>query len=810
MVELLLRIRIQSKRRSRNASLNLLVVSLILGIVVPICEGILPTAGIEVRYSSGNDSTDPSSNGNGMERLTLWASQASFGTYPSMGVESASVLTPILARSLFEEETNPEELALLCDTRSVTAASTIASSSTSSSSRTSTSSHTALVAIPPSTLLFVPRGNCTFEQKALMAQQLGASAIVIYGTLGSRYNFNLTSQQMIWPANYYDYDCSPARNKQAYIDTSTLQLFPYNPSSNDEQLTGPNSLCAKANPAFIKSCPSQRCLLTGNGTATAMEACCAWDLHIWLYNDPTIDNGTSTSTTTSSVVSIQAYYITSAQMDQLTNILQSYTHVVALPYSRPRPTYNLSSCLLWVLGILVAGLASYLSAVQDYPNAPTANTKKAMMVLPTSNDTHDPTRIADSVVYSELTEQEEDEEELGEHATSATRGPGQSSSTTYYGEETLELTWHHAIGFLVFSSATLFILFFFKIYSVVKVMYGIGCSGALVQVIFAPLYTHLYAKFVYITKKSHTNGGTTQQQRQPPVLFHLFGEEPITIVDILSILTAYGIGIAWIVIGFTTVPKENLSSTPFYWITQDMMGVCMCIVFLGVIRLNSIRVATFLLVAAFFYDIFFVFLTPYLVGKSVMITVATSGGPPTADPSWCEKYPSTPECQGGEPLPMLFSIPRIGDYEGGASLLGLGDIVVPGLLMSFACRIDAAKQQSLFAPNFYRRRKAATAAVTSRLGGFCFRCYCCRGYFIPVLIAYAIGLFMANMAVYLMNMGQPALLYLVPLCLGTICTLGWIRGEFMELWNGPKILVAPSPPPTINPGAAENRLPTVS
>ena len=83
-----------------------------------------------------------------------------------------------------------------------------------------------------------------------------------------------------------------------------------------------------------------------------------------------------------------------------------------------------------------------------------------------------------------------------------------------------------------------------------------------------------------------------------------------------------------------------------------------------------------LLIVAFFYDIFFVFVTPLIFsGKSVMITVATSGGPPTLDPAWCEKYPDDPGCQGGQPLPMLFQIPRLGDYQGGSSLLGLGDIV---------------------------------------------------------------------------------------------------------------------------------------
>jgi hypothetical protein len=63
----------------------------------------------------------------------------------------------------------------------------------------------------------------------------------------------------------------------------------------------------------------------------------------------------------------------------------------------------------------------------------------------------------------------------------------------------------------------------------------------------------------------------------------------------------------------------------------------MCVLFLQVIKMNSLKVAAALLIVAFFYDIFFVFLSPYIFSKSVMIDVATSGGPPTADPLWCEK-----------------------------------------------------------------------------------------------------------------------------------------------------------------------------
>ena len=48
---------------------------------------------------------------------------------------------------------------------------------------------------------------------------------------------------------------------------------------------------------------------------------------------------------------------------------------------------------------------------------------------------------------------------------------------------------------------------------------------------------------------------------------------------------------------------------------------------------------------------------------------------------------------------MLLSIPKIGNFRGGADLLGLGDIVLPGLLTSFAARLDEAKRLVLYEPD---------------------------------------------------------------------------------------------------------------
>jgi hypothetical protein len=106
---------------------------------------------------------------------------------------------------------------------------------------------------------------------------------------------------------------------------------------------------------------------------------------------------------------------------------------------------------------------------------------------------------------------------------------------------------------------------------------------------------------------------------------------------------------------------------------------------------------------------------------------------------------------------------------------------VPGLLLSFAARLDAAK--SLVSIVSGGRQAAGQCdegkSCCSQSGGY---------YFIPLVVAYAVGLFMANAAVYVMNMGQPALLYLVPCTLGTMSFLGWRRQELRQLWEGPRVL----------------------
>jgi signal peptide peptidase-like 2B len=318
----------------------------------------------------------------------------------------------------------------------------------------------------------------------------------------------------------------------------------------------------------------------------------------------------------------------------------------------------------------------------------------------------------------------------------------------------VELTICHAAVFVVIASGMLLLLFFFQFYTAVTVLYAIGCSGSVSQILFRPLYTLLCRM---VGQESCVKSSTC-----PKIYF--WGFHQILWLDLLSGFSGYLLGGMWLLVWFS---NNDPSAVPFYWITQNIMGACLCILFLSLLKLNSIKVASVLLFAVFIYDIFFVFITPLFLESSVMVTVATGGGGPDASVDYCEKYPDDPDCKATA-LPMLLALPKINDYRGGQHLLGLGDIVLPGLLISFAARLDEAKR-------LIGGHTTLDVKLPTRFG-----------YLSPLIIAYAVGLLFANLAVVWLDGGQPALLYLVPACGGTMIYVGW--HELGELWRGPKVI----------------------
>ncbi|RWR87172.1 PA domain-containing protein/Peptidase_A22B domain-containing protein [Cinnamomum micranthum f. kanehirae] len=175
----------------------------------------------------------------------------------------------------------------------------------------------------------------------------------------------------------------------------------------------------------------------------------------------------------------------------------------------------------------------------------------------------------------------------------------------------------------------------------------------------------------------------------------------------------------------------------YAWIGQDILGISLMINVLQLARLPNIKVASVLLCCAFCYDIFWVFISPLIFHESVMIAVARGDN------------------SGGAAIPMLLRIPRFFDPWGGYDMIGFGDILFPGLLVSFSYRYDKANKKGVFS-----------------------------GYFLWLVFGYGFGLFVTYLGLYLMDgHGQPALLYLVPCTLGLTVILGCVRGELKDLWN---------------------------
>ncbi|VFQ74739.1 unnamed protein product [Cuscuta campestris] len=175
----------------------------------------------------------------------------------------------------------------------------------------------------------------------------------------------------------------------------------------------------------------------------------------------------------------------------------------------------------------------------------------------------------------------------------------------------------------------------------------------------------------------------------------------------------------------------------FAWIGQDILGIALIITVLQIVRVPNLKVGTVLLGCAFFYDLFWVFVSEWLFEKSVMITVARGG------------------MSGEDGIPMLLKMPRMFDPWGGYSIIGFGDIILPGLLVAFSLRYDFLSKKSLRS-----------------------------GYFLWTMMAYSFGLLVTYVALNLMHgHGQPALLYIVPFTLGTIFALGMKHSELSQLWS---------------------------
>ena len=412
--------------------------------------------------------------------------------------------------------------------------------------------------------MIVPRGTCTFERKALNAQRLGASSIIIYGSLGAMYSVNETLvhegvsdplKYTIWPADKHDYECD---NGESKVPISSVSL-PYNSRKDDPIFSGiasDGNECAINDSQFTETCASERCLLTGEIVGGSyLQACCAWDLHVWLYSDPYFVNAE---------VSVQAVFITMKQAAELLNAIYADKQNARVTlYRRPTSNSHISSIVIVLMGVAVATCGAYMSS-SEYRNVhcdhlernkPSSSSRRNLSPSPAQN--------------SPVADNQEDER--------------------------LDVTMGMACGFVVISSLTLILLFYLKIYGIVKAFYAFGCASAIMQVLVLPLV-------LYLARITGSKSYWDSTYVSIP-----FEGGPLSRAEFFSLLASYAWCSYWLYLAFSL--RHPSDESTFFWISQDIMGASMCILFVTLIRVPNLSIASVLLWALFFYDIFFVFIS---------------------------------------------------------------------------------------------------------------------------------------------------------------------------------------------------------
>ncbi|PHH87125.1 hypothetical protein CDD83_9286 [Cordyceps sp. RAO-2017] len=224
---------------------------------------------------------------------------------------------------------------------------------------------------------------------------------------------------------------------------------------------------------------------------------------------------------------------------------------------------------------------------------------------------------------------------------------------------------------------------------------------------------------------------------------------------------------------------------------SNMLGYGMCYGSFLILSPTDFLTGSLVLVGLFVYDIVMVFYTPY------MITVAS---------------------KLDVPIKLTFAT------AARRSMLGLGDIVIPGMLIGWALRLDlylhylrkvkyestelkiiekdaASGQVVTRTETKHKEVKAPYVNVKGKWGEWLWT----RGglflarprqlpaelaasafpktYFYASMTGYALGMMLTLAMLLVFNKGQPALLYLVPGVLGSVIAVALARGEMAAVWR---------------------------
>jgi len=226
-------------------------------------------------------------------------------------------------------------------------------------------------------------------------------------------------------------------------------------------------------------------------------------------------------------------------------------------------------------------------------------------------------------------------------------------------------------------------------------------------------------------------GAATEEEPEEELLNYEFDRR-----DLVCLLICMGIGVWYFL-------KKH-------WIANNLFGLAFAVNGVELLQLPKISTGCILLGGLFFYDIFWVF------GTDVMVTVAKSFEAPI-------KLVFPQDLLENGPL-----------AANNFAMLGLGDIVIPGIFIALLLRFDLRNLKKTTPAGSSSAVAGSSSAAAENPA---------KIYFYTGFVAYISGLLLTIFIMHVYKHAQPALLYLVPACVGAPIIVATLRGELKTLFS---------------------------
>ena len=290
-------------------------------------------------------------------------------------------------------------------------------------------------------------------------------------------------------------------------------------------------------------------------------------------------------------------------------------------------------------------------------------------------------------------------------------------------QQSADLEWYHILIAVIFGSCLLVSIYLFKKYILIILNLLIGFESWLCVYYTSLFFVIRIGKNIFTTSK-HTQ--LTKKKYSYILDLNFF--------EIISVV----ISGALIAIYFLTR----------HYILNDIICFCLAFTTLSFIILKSFLLCFVCLFAFFIYDTFWVFYSEKIFTENVMVVAATS-----------IQIPIKIE------FPILFSNNPIKN----CMLLGLGDILLPGMVIKYCRRFDLLKKKM-------EKKKLGQRKKKTKMNFYSFN-----------LLLYFISVVLAMIMMFVFDHGQPVLFYISPIFIIGLMGKAYYDGCLGIFWSGIKL-----------------------